>query len=62
MTHIETARYNEVIGLQIGAIQKTVMKLDENKDLEDMEAIVDDLEKELADLKSSLSVVPHKHR
>ena len=61
MTHIETARYNEVIGLQIGTIQEVVHKLNENRDLEELEAIVAELENGLAALKASLAAVPHKH-
>jgi hypothetical protein len=61
MTHIETARFNELIGLQIGAIQETVHKLNENRDLEDLESIVAELEGTIADLKRSLAAFPHKH-
>jgi len=62
MTHIETARYNEVIGLQIGAIQEIVHKLRESSDLEELEAIIAELEGTIADLKGSLAAVPHRHR
>jgi hypothetical protein len=62
MTHIETARFNELIGLQIGTIQETVHKLNENRDLEDLESVVAELEGMIADLKRSLSSVPHKHQ
>jgi hypothetical protein len=62
MTHIETARFNEVIGLQIGSIQETVLKLNENRDLEDLESVVAELEGMIADLKRSLAAVPHKHQ
>jgi hypothetical protein len=62
MTHIETARFNEVIGLQIGAIRETVHKLNENCDLEELESIVAELEGMTADLKRSLAAVPHKHQ
>jgi len=62
MTHIETARFNEVIGLQIGAIQEVVHKRHENNDLEELEAIIAELEGTIADLKGSLAAVPHGHR
>lgn len=62
MTHIETARFNEVIGLQIGAIKETVHKLDENCDLEELEAIIAVLEGEIAALKGSLAAIPHKRQ
>jgi len=61
MTHFETARYNEVIGLQIGAIKEIVLKLNENNDLEDLEALIAELEGTIADLKGSLAAMPHKH-
>jgi hypothetical protein len=60
MTHIETVRFNEVIGLQIGTIKETVHKLSENSDLEELEAIIAELEGMLADLKGSLAAMPHK--
>jgi len=60
MTHIETARYNEVIGLQIGAIQETAHRLNENSDLEELETIIAELEGTIADLKGSLAAMPHK--
>ena len=61
MTHIETERFNEVIGLQIGAIQEIVHELDEKRDLEELEAIIAALEGEIAALKESLAAIPHKH-
>jgi len=60
MTHIETARYNEVIGLQIGAIQETAHRLNENSALEELEAVIAELEGAIADLKGSLAGIPHK--
>jgi len=61
MTHFETARYNEVIGLQIGAIQEVVHKLNENSDLEELEEVIAELEGSIADLKGSLAAMPHRH-
>lgn len=60
MTHIETSRYNEVIGLQIGAIREIAHKLNENRDLEELEDIIAELEGTIADLKGSLAAMPHK--
>ena len=60
--HIETARYTEVIGLQIGAIQEVAQKLNVNCELEELEAIIAELEGTMADLKGSLAGVPHKQR
>lgn len=61
MTHIETARYNEVIGLQIGTIKEVVHKLNEDRELEELEAIVAELEQAIAALKASLAAMPHKY-
>jgi len=60
MTHIETSRYNEVIGLQIGAIQEVAQRLNENSALEELEAIIAELEGTIADLRGSLTAMPHK--
>ena len=61
MTHIETARYNEVIGLQIGAIREIVLKLNEKCEMEELEAIIAELEGTIAELKESLAAMPHRH-
>ncbi len=61
MTHIETARYNEVIGLQIGSIRELAHKLNEECAMEELEAIIAELEKSIAGLKESLAAVPHRH-
>jgi hypothetical protein len=58
--HIETARYNEVIGLQIGSIQEIAHRLNENSDLEVLEGVIAELEGAIADLKGSLAAMPHK--
>jgi hypothetical protein len=58
--HIETARYNEVIGLQIGAIQEVAKKLNVNRELEEMENIIVELEGTIDALRGSLAAVPHK--
>lgn len=61
MTHIETARYNEVIGLHIGAIREIAHKLNEDSDLEELETIIAELEGTIAELKGSLAAMPHRH-
>ena len=58
--HIETTRYNEVIGLNIGAIQEVAQKLNVNCDLEELEVIIVELEGTIADLRGSLTAMPHK--
>ena len=58
--HIETARYNEVIGLNIGAIQEVAQRLNVDRELEEMETIIAELEGTIADLRGSLAAMPHK--
>lgn len=60
--HIETTRYNDVIDLQIGAIQEVAQKLNVQRDLEELEAILAELEGTIADLRESLAAVPHQRR
>jgi len=62
MTHIETMRFNDVIGLQIGTIQETAQKLNSDSGVEELEANITELERTIADLKGSLEGVPHKHQ
>ncbi len=61
MTHIETARYNEVIGLQIGSIREIAHRLSEDCDMEELEEIIAELEETIVDLRGSLAAFPHKH-
>lgn len=62
MTHIETARINEVIGLQIGIIREEAEKLNANSDLQVIEADIAALEKAIAELKDTVAAIPHKHQ
>jgi len=59
MTHVETARFNELVGLQIGAIQEEAQLLDVNDDLQKLEAGIFVLEKRIAELKATLEAIPH---
>jgi len=60
MTHLETARVNEVIGLKIGMVQEAAHKLSETGEIEQLEADISTLEKNIADLKESLAAIPYK--
>ena len=62
MTHIETARINEAIGIQIGIIQEKAQKMKANGELQVIEADIATLEKAIADLKDTLAAIPHKHQ
>jgi len=61
MSKIETARINDLLGLQIGAIQEVAQKLNVDSNFQELEANIFDLEKRTADLKVSLEAIPHDH-
>ncbi|BCS53551.1 hypothetical protein [Geobacter sp. SVR] len=60
MTHIETARVQEMLGLQIGVIRDSAAKL-QTDDLERLETVLAELEQGIVQLKSMLTSLPHKH-
>lgn len=60
MTHLETARYNEVIGLQIAAVREIAAKLEPDLPLERLETEIAALEAALAELKADIAAVPHR--
>ncbi len=60
MTHIETARVNEALGLQIGIIRDLAQKLDSGS-LQELETDLDDLEKAVSGLREILAGLPFKH-
>uniref|UniRef100_C6E263 Uncharacterized protein n=1 Tax=Geobacter sp. (strain M21) TaxID=443144 RepID=C6E263_GEOSM len=60
MTHIETSRVNELIGINIGKVQQTAQRLTATMELEDLEAQIADLEKAIAELKESLMALPYR--
>ena len=59
MTHIETARVNELIGIQIGIIQQSARNLNLNRELQEIEADIAALERTIADLKDTLASISH---
>ncbi len=61
MTHIETARVNEMLGLQIGAIQDAARRL-RGDDLERLESDIGELEDAIKGLRSIMEGLPHHHR
>jgi hypothetical protein len=60
MTRIETARVNEVIGFNVGAIKDAASRLSANGDLQQLEADLLDLENKIAELKDSMAGLPYK--
>jgi hypothetical protein len=59
MTHIETARVNEMLGLQIGVIRDAAGNLN-GDDLERLEAEIAALEKEIRKLREMMAGLPHR--
>lgn len=60
MTHIETARVNEMLGIQIGVIQDAAGRLD-GDDLERLEEGIAELESSVQKLRAMLAGLPHRH-
>jgi hypothetical protein len=60
MTHLETARVNELIGIQIGIIQQAARNLNMDRELQEIEADIAALESTIADLKGTLAGIAHK--
>ena len=60
MTHIETARVNELIGIQIGIVQQTARNLNMNRELQEIETDIGLLEQTIADLKDTLAGIAHR--
>ena len=61
MTHIETARVNEAVGIQIGVVQEAARKLTAESAIEALEADISSLERTIADLRGVLESLPHRH-
>lgn len=61
MTHMETARVNEMLGLQIGIIKDFAAKLN-GDDLERLETDLAAVEGAVRELKGILAGLPHHHR
>jgi len=59
MTRIETARVNEMLGLQIGVIRDAAARLNSD-DLERLESGLDDLDKAMKQLREMLVSLPHQ--
>lgn len=60
MTHIETARVNEALGLQFGVIRDIAARLSSD-DLELLESAIGEMEQEISRLKGMLEGLPHQH-
>lgn len=60
MTHIETSRVNEMIGINIGKVQQAAQRLTTTMELEELEMQIADLEKAISELKESLMALPYR--
>ena len=60
MTHFETSRVNEVIGLNIGIVQEAARRLSAALDIEVLENEIVALEKSIEELKRSLAALPYR--
>jgi exonuclease VII small subunit len=60
MTHFETSRIREMIGIKIGLVQQAAQRLSPALELEQLEEGVADLEKGIAELKDALTALPYK--
>lgn len=60
MTHIETARVNEMLGLQLAVIKDIARNLD-GTELEDLDDDLDALEAAIGKLREMMASLPHHH-
>jgi hypothetical protein len=59
MSHIETLRLNDLIATRIAAIQEFAMAMTVDKELQELERLVADLEQATIELKTTLGAIPH---
>ncbi len=60
MTHIETARVNEVLDQQIGVVREFSSRLNP-QDLEQLEQDIAELEGAIRELRGLIDSLPHQH-
>ena len=61
MTHFETARVNEMLGLQIGVIKDIASKLNDD-DLEQLERDLIVMGDSIKEARSMVESLPHRHK
>jgi hypothetical protein len=59
MSHIETTRLNDLIALKIGAIKEFAQAMTVDSEVQELEALVAELEDATAELKTTLEAIPH---
>lgn len=60
MTHFETSRVNEVIGINIGIVQEAARRLSASLEIETLEDEIVALEESIEELKRSLAALPYR--
>lgn len=60
MAHFDTARINEMLGLQIGIIQEVARKLNGDQ-VEQLERDLAEMEGAIKEIRSTLEGLPHLH-
>jgi len=61
MTHFNTARINEMLGLQLGVIRDIAHRL-EGDNLEELEINLTAMEDAITNLRSMVEGLPHRHQ
>jgi len=61
MTHFNTARINEMLGLQLGVIRDITLKLDDDN-MEELESNLTEMEAAIKNIRSMLEGLPHQHQ
>ena len=59
MSHIETTRLKDLIATRIGAIQEFALAMTGDKELQELEALIAELEQATAEFKTTLQAIPH---
>lgn len=60
MTHFETSRVNEVIGINIGIVQEAARRLSPGLELEQLQDEIVALERSIEELKKSIDSLPYR--
>ncbi|MGB9080249.1 MAG: hypothetical protein WCD00_03040 [Desulfuromonadaceae bacterium] len=61
MTYFNTARINEMLGLQIGVIKNLALRLD-GDNLENLEINLTAMEDAIKNIRSMVEGLPHRHQ
>lgn len=59
MTHIETTRLKDLIAIRIATVQEFAEAMTVDSKVQELEALVTELEQATAELKTTLEAIPH---